>query len=45
MCGCVEKVLIQDVITCMPRASLILLSLSSSSVPRILIHIYIKKIT
>ena len=45
MYGCVEKVLIQGVIPCMPRGSLILVSLSSSSVPRISIHIYIKKIT
>ena len=45
MCGCVEKVLIQGVIPCMSRGSLILMSLSSSSVPRIPIHIYIKKIT
>ena len=45
MCGCVEKVLIQGVIPCMPRGLLILKSLSSSSVPRIPIHIYIKKIT
>ena len=45
MCGCVEEVLIQDVIPCMPHGSLILMSLSSSSVPRMPIHIYIKKIT
>ena len=44
MYGCVEKVLIQGVIPCMPRGSLILVSLSSSSIPRISIHIYIKRI-
>ena len=44
MCGCSEKVLIQGVVPCMPRGSRILMSLSSSSVPRIPIHIYIKKI-
>ena len=41
----VEKVLIQGVIPCMSRGLLVLVSLSSSSVPRIPIHIYIKKIT
>ena len=45
MCGCSEEVLIQDVVPCMPRGSLILVSLSSSSVPRMPIDIYIKKIT
>ena len=45
MYRCVEKVLIQGVIPCMPRGSMILVSLSSSSVPWIPIHIYIKKIT
>ena len=45
MYGCVEKVLIQGVIPCMPRGSLILVSLSSSSISRMPIHIYIKKIT
>ena len=45
MCGCVEKVLIQGVIPCMPCGSLILMSLSSSSVLRVPINIYIKKIT
>ena len=45
MYGCVKKVLIQGTICCMPRRSLILVSLSSSSIPRIPIHIYIKKIT
>ena len=44
MYRCVEKVLIQVVIPCMPRGSLILVSLSYSLVPRIPIHIYIKKI-
>ena len=45
MCGCVKKVIIQGVIPCMPHGSLILVSLSSSSVPQIPIHIYIKKFT
>ena len=45
MHGYIKKVIIQGVIPCMPRGSLILVSLSSSSVPRIPIHIYIKKIT
>ena len=45
MYGCVEKVIIHGVIPCMPHGSLILVSLSSSSVSRIAIHIYIKKIT
>ena len=45
MCGCVEEVLIQGVIPYMPCGSLILVSLSSSSVPRVPIHIYIKNIT
>ena len=45
MCGCSEKVLIQGVVHCMPCGSLILMSLSSSSVPRMPIHIDIKKIT
>ena len=45
MYGCVEKVIIQGVIPCMPHGSLILVSLSSSSVSRIAIHMYIKKIT
>ena len=40
-----EEVLIQGVIPCMPRGSLILVSLSSSSFPRMPFHIYIKKIT
>ena len=45
MCGCSEKVLIQGVVPCMPCGSRILMSLSSYSVPRMPIHIYIKKIT
>ena len=45
MYGCVKEVLIQGVIPCMPRGLLILVSFSSSSVPRVPIHIYIKKIT
>ena len=45
MYGCVKKVLLHGVIPCMPRGLLILVSLSSSSVARIPIHIYIKKIT
>ena len=45
MHGCSEKVLIQGDIPCMLRGSRILMSLSSSSVPRMPIHIYIKKIT
>ena len=45
MCGCGEEVLIQGGIPCMPRGSLILMSLFSSSVTRMPIHIYIKKIT
>ena len=45
MYGCVKKVIIQVVIPCMPHGSLILVSLSSSLVPRIPIHNYIKKIT
>ena len=44
MYGCIKKVLIQGVIPCMPRGSLIWVPLSSSSVPRIPIHRYIKKI-
>ena len=34
MYGCVEEVLIQDVVPCMPRGSRIMVSFSSSSVPR-----------
>ena len=45
MYGYVEKVIIQGVIPCMPHGSLILVSFSSSSIPRIPIHGYIKKIT
>ena len=45
MYGCVKKVIIQGVIPCMPRGSLILVFMSSSSVPRIPIQTYIKKIT
>ena len=45
MCGRSEKVLIQGVVPCMPRGSQILMSLSSSSVPRMPVHIDIKKIT
>ena len=44
MCGCYEKVLIQGIVPCIPRGSWILMSLSSYLVPRIPIHIHIKKI-
>ena len=43
MYGCVEKVVIKGVIPCMPRGSLILVTLSSSSIPQIPIHIDNKK--
>ena len=39
MYGCVEEVLIEGVVPCMPRGSRIMVSLSSSSVPRMPIHI------
>ena len=39
MYECVEKVLIQGFVPCMPRGSWIMVSLSSSSVPRMPIHI------
>ena len=39
MYGCVEKVVIKGVIPCMPRGSLILVTLSSSFIPQIPIHI------
>ena len=45
MYGCVKKVMKRGVIPCMPRGSVILVTLSSSSIPHIPIHIYIKKIT
>ena len=45
MYGCVEKVIIQGVIPCIPYGSLLLVALSSSFIPRIPIHIFIKKIT
>ena len=41
----VVEVIIQGIIPCMPYGCLILVSLSSSSVPRIPIHSYMKKIT
>ena len=44
MYGCIEKVVILGVIPYMSRGSLILVTLSSSSIPQIPIHIYIKKI-
>ena len=45
MYRCVEKAIIQGVIPRMSHGSLILVSLSSSLVPRIPIHGYIQKIT
>ena len=43
MYECVEEVLIQGVVPCMPCGSRILMSLLSSSVPRMPIHILIQK--
>ena len=39
MYGCVEEVLIQGVVPCMPRGLRIMVSLLSSSVPRVPIQI------